>query len=276
MQCLFLSLCHPCARMHIIMHACTHIFKHFSIAVSTLLSFKRLWANHWEEKQEVNVASCTFLWLARQVQAEQRRQGPAIWQKHNCMHTPLKRPTNGMSTNRANKTTGAAVNQTFLKRLAACLQLWTANLSELAGSMCMYVHACLCVLSRDSFTSAAVLLCSSWRQRCSRWMGIACCLHTHSAQSPAQMSAPTSPLLRTQACTTHTHTRSLCFQLCRVYAGPFSSIWILSLSLSLAVTLPPIHPHRLPPPSLYPSLLLSDSLGCDNPFWQLMLFLGQS
>ncbi len=142
MQCLFLSLCHPCARMHIIMHACTHIFKHFSIAVSTLLSFKRLRANHWEEKQEGNVASCTFLWLARQVQAEQRRQGPAIWQKHNCMHTPLKRPTNGMSTNRANKTTGAAVNQTFLKRLAACLQLWTANLSELAGSVCMYVHAC--------------------------------------------------------------------------------------------------------------------------------------
>lgn len=130
------------------------------------------------------------------------------------------------------------------------------------------MHACLCVLSRDSFTSAAVLLCSSWRQRCSRWMGIACCPHTHSAQSPAQTSAPTSPLLRMQACTTHAHDP------CAFSCGGCTLALSLASesSLSLAVTLPPIHPHRLPPPSPCPSsrlihwavITLSDSSCC---FW---------
>lgn len=163
----------------------------------------------------------------------------------------------------------AAVNQTFPKHPTSSLELEprTSCTSKCA-------HVCLCVLSGEGFTSVAVPLCSSWRQGCLPWMGIACCPHTHSAQSPAQTSAPTSPLLQKQA--RSARTRSLCFWLWWVCAGPFSPVSeSLFLARSLTLTLPP--PSSAPSSPLHSSLpLLSDSLGCDNPFWQLMLFLGQS
>lgn len=186
-----------------------------------------------------------------------RRRGadPAIWQI--CMHSnglrtacQLTSPTNPEGCRQPNipKTPHREPAATILPALA-----------------CVRPRACLCVLSGDGFTSVAVPLCSSWRQGCLPWMGIACCPHTHSARSPAQTSAPTSPLLQTQARTART--RSLCFWLWRVCAGPFSlASEPLSLAHSLAVTLPPTLIGSPPLLSTPPSPLPSDSLGCDNPF----------
>lgn len=177
-------------RTRIILLACTRIFKHFSIAVSTLQSFKRLRTNRREEKQERGTlqAAHFYGW-----QDKCRRYSTGRVPQFDKNTTACTHRSNGLQT---------ACQRTAPTKPQGCRQ---PNLSELAGSVCMCVHACLCVLSRDSFTSAAVLLCSSWRQRCSRWMGIAYCPHIHSAQSPAQTSAPTSPLLRTQVRTTHAH-----------------------------------------------------------------------
>lgn len=263
MQCLTLSLRFPCAHTH----ACTRIFKHFSIAVSTLQSFKRLRTNRREEKQErgTSQAAHFYGWQDKCRRYSSGRVPQFDKNTTACTH----RPTNGMSTYRANKTAGLpSTKHSWNGSPHAC------SYERQSFRFSVYVCACmsLCAVQGQLYlsSSSSVLLMETALFAVDGYR----MLSTHTLGTKPSSDECSNIAVTPNASTHYTRTRSLCFQLWRVYAGPFSSVWILSLSL--AVTLPPIHPRRLPPPSPCPSLLPSDSLGCDNPFWQLMLFLGQS
>lgn len=223
MQCLFLSLCLPCTHTRIILRACTRIFKHFSIAVSTLQSFKRLRTNSREEKQERGMlqAAHFYGW-----QDKCRRYSAGRVPQFDKNTTACTHRTNGLQT---------ACQRTAPTKPQGCRQ---PNIPETAHHMPaamngkpfgaswirVYVCACksLCAVQGQLYlsSSSSVLLMETALFAVDGYR----MLSTHTLGTKPSSDECSNIAVTPNASTHYTRTRSLCFQLWRVYSGPFSSV----------------------------------------------------
>ncbi len=209
--------------MHIILHACTHIFKHFSIAVSTLLSFKRLRANRREEKQEGNVSSCTFF-MAGKTSAGGTAQAGSRNLTKTQLHAHTTQTAYKRHVNEPRQQNHRGCRQPNIPETARCIPAAMNGKSFRASWIRVYVCACmsLCAVQGQLYlsSSSSVLLMETALFAVDGYR----MLSTHTLGTKPSSDECSNIAVTPNASMQYTRTRSLCFQLCRVYAGPFSSI----------------------------------------------------